>query len=99
MATPAPEDWDLEGFAKAVLLEKSLGGGPVAERATVEVLQESLGRTYHAVALDIDGTVTNPGETRMAPQVVESVARVLASGAYDLFITGRGGATASAASR
>jgi len=59
----------------------------------MRTLEESFGTTYHAVALDIDGTVTESGSGDLTPEIISIINRILGKGIYVIFVTGGGRTT------
>ena len=70
----------------------------VVDRHNIELasnsLREAFGTTYHAVALDVDGTVTEDTEKGLSQNMVKTLTEILDLGVYVIFITGAGKSTA-----
>ena len=85
---------DFEKYAKKSIDLKGIS----QDRHNVELasnsLREAFGTTYHAVALDVDGTVTEDAETGLNQQIVKTLSDILDLGVYVIFITGGGKSTA-----
>jgi pyrimidine operon attenuation protein/uracil phosphoribosyltransferase len=85
---------DFEKYAKKSIDLKGIS----QDRHNVELasnsLREAFGTTYHAVALDVDGTVTEDAETGLNQQIVKTLSCILDLGVYVIFITGGGKNTA-----
>ena len=82
-----------ESYAKIVIKYKGLDEDPVSLVEIAKTLSESFGRTYHAVALDIDGTIKIASEERISSSILDAITRVVKAGAYVLFVTGSGSST------
>ena len=90
-----PDVDGLQRYAKTVLNAKGIPEDPLGLELTMRSLRESLATTYHAVALDVDGTVTEHVEEGLPKSMVDSLIGVLKHGAYLLFVTGGGRTTAN----
>ncbi len=82
-----------EDYAQVVLEQKNLEENSISLADIAKALSDSFERTYHAVALDIDGTIKKSNEKSISEDILKSIARVIKSGAYVLFVTGSGETT------
>lgn len=85
---------EIDTWADAAAVEKGCEGAD-ADRARAAV-RTSLSTIYKAVALDIDGTLTLPENSRLDPALCMLVARLLRRGCHVWLITGRGNSGAMA---
>lgn len=87
-------DIDFEKYAKKSISLKRIS----EDRHNIELasnsLREAFGTTYHAVALDVDGTVTEDTEKGLNQKIVKTLIEILDFGVYVIFITGGGKSTA-----
>lgn len=83
----------LEAYAKAVLAAKNVPTDPKAVAIVMRTLEESLRTRYHALALDVVGTVTNSGTLRMEEDICKTIAGIVSSGVYVIFVSGSGRTT------
>ena len=82
-----------ENHARIILSEKKKKEDSLYIPEIAKVLSDSYERTYHAVALDIDGTIKKGKEDNIPTNVLEIIAKVIKLGAYVLFVTGSGKST------
>jgi len=84
-----------EEYARKVLQAKNKEEDTLSIAEAAKALGESFGRTYHAVALDIEGTIRVEGEDNIPKDILDSIVKVIEAGAYVLFLTGSGSTTVS----
>jgi len=82
-----------EEYASKVLQAKYIDEDPLSIAEVARSLTESFGRTYHAVALDIEGTIRVEGKDDIPENILKSIVKVVDAGAYVLFLTGSGRTT------
>lgn len=91
MSTDASlNDEEIEHYARLTLHEKNLSEDPLKLAEIVRALRQVFRSTYHAVALDIDGTITSSGSLEVSADASREIGRVLDAGAYVLLVTGGG---------
>lgn len=79
--------------ALASYLKKTakLKGSSLAETKKLEkTIQKAFGRVYRAVALDVDGTITEPATSKLSGEMVVIISRLLEKGIPVILISGRG---------
>jgi len=84
---------DIEEYAKAVLEAKGL---PINSRSSLIVggiLEECFETEYHALALDVVGTITEPESIQMTPELLKTISEIVLKGVYVIFVTGSGRTT------
>lgn len=81
-----------EIYAKSVIKEKGIEEDSISLAEIAKALIDSCERTYHAVALDIDGTIKGKGDD-IPKDILSTIAEIVKSGAYVLFVTGSGEST------
>ncbi|MBN1235123.1 MAG: HAD hydrolase family protein [Methanotrichaceae archaeon] len=81
-----------DNHARIILNEKK-GEDSIYLPEIAKALSDSYERIYHAVALDIDGTIKKSRDDNIPTNVLETIAKVIKSGAYVLFVTGSGKST------
>ena len=82
-----------EKHARIILKEKKKNEDSLYIPEIAKVLSDTYERTYHAVALDIDGTIKKGKEDNIPANILDTIAKVIVSGAYVLFVTGSGKST------
>ncbi len=85
---------DIQEYATQILSKKGLMVERSMQLAVTRRLAETLRTTYHAAALDIDGTITAGGDDPIPPTLVDAIADLLSRGMYVVLITGSGVQTA-----
>src|SRR5688572_9381047 len=81
----------LARYARTVERLKGLALDPSAAEDHVESLRVAFGTVYRAVAFDIDGTLTIPGEVELDQELIEVISDdLLRRGVPVILITGRG---------
>jgi len=83
----------LVDYAARVLEEKGLPTNQNSVALVVRTLEESLSTRYHAVALDVEGTVTQSGTIKMDEGICETIVQILKQGVYVIFVSGSGRTT------
>lgn len=81
-----------EEYACQVLKAKGIDKNLLSISEVTRSLTESFGRTYHAVALDIEGTIRED-EEYIQKNILKSIVKIVNAGAYVLFLTGSGRTT------
>jgi len=85
---------DYDKYAKKSISLKRIPEDRYNVELASKSLREAFGTTYHAVALDVDGTVTEDAEPGLNLQIVQTLTYILDLGVYVIFITGGGKSTA-----
>jgi hypothetical protein len=83
----------LADYALRALTEKGLPTDQNSVSLVARTLAESLSTKYHAVALDVEGTVTQSGTIKMEEDICNTIAGILKKGVYVIFVSGSGRTT------
>jgi hydroxymethylpyrimidine pyrophosphatase-like HAD family hydrolase len=82
-----------EKYARLVIKEKEINEDSASLVEITKALNDSHERTYHAVALDLDGTIKKGEANNIPSDILEPITRIINSGPYVLFLTGSGRST------
>jgi len=63
---------------------------PSENKKLEKAIQKAFGRVYRAVALDVDGTITEPATSNLSTEMVLIISRLLQKGIPVILISGRG---------
>jgi len=84
---------DFENYAHEVLKAKGIKDENLIHAEVTKALKESYGLIYHAVALDVEGTIKAGSEEDIPERILKLIEKITSSGAYILFVTGSGSIT------
>lgn len=85
---------DFEAYAREVIAAKGQDSKDLQLlESTKRVIRQAFSTTYHAVALDIDGTITEAGDRRIPEDLAISLSEKLNNGIYLILVTGGGVST------